>query len=216
MPTMRRDVAAKLMLLVSCVGSAAIGGVCFAFASFIMQALHKLDASEAIKTMQEINTTILTSATIVVWMAMVLVGIAAAVLADGSILSVLAALAYTTGAVLITGLGNVPLNNHLASVDVDDDDTTDLQEVWNTYSEKWGVYNVVRTVLFFLAALSFALDFGATCVDVAGSHDGQPAGRRLRVADCLRGFSVDTAARGDRNSETESLRGHSVADALHH
>ena len=126
--------AQKAVLACSTIGSAMIAGVCFAFATFVMRSLDALAAPEAIRAMQAINDKILQSATIALWFAMVIVGISAAVLKGGSPVSMAAAGVYGVGAVLVTGMGNVPLNDELAAANPD---SPDAQEVWSRYSTRW-------------------------------------------------------------------------------
>ncbi len=53
------------------------------------------------------------------------------------------ALFYFIGTFLVTGLGNVPLNEQLAAVTVTD---ADAVTVWEYYLDRWTLLNTVRTV----------------------------------------------------------------------
>ena len=57
---------------------------------------------------------------------------------------------YCVGCVLVTMLFSVPLNNRLASVQPDSEESTD---VWTQYLSRWVLWNHVRTTASFLAAL---------------------------------------------------------------
>ena len=123
--------------------------------------------------MQAINTTILGSATIALWFGNVVASICASALRGGTPLSVASASLYGVGAVLVTGLGNVPLNDELASTDPS---AAGAQEAWDKYRSRWNIWNIVRTLLFFCAALGFAIEYGFAC---APPTDGA---RQHRVA----------------------------------
>ena len=58
------------------------------------------------------------------------------------------------GAILITGRGNVPLNDRLAAVSATDPDAV---PVWQHFLERWTRLNTVRTVASTLATVSFTI-----------------------------------------------------------
>ena len=64
------------------------------------------------------------------------------------------ALFYFIGTFLVTGLGNVPLNEQLAAVTATDDDAV---TVWEHYLDRWTLLNTVRTVAATAAAFSFTV-----------------------------------------------------------
>ena len=144
----------ELTLLAATIGSGLVAGVCFAFASFLMSAFDRLGAPAAIRTMQAINSRILRSTTMAAWFGTVFVGVAAAGFADDRALVIVAASLYAVGAILITGRGNVPLNEELDRVDPD---APGAEEAWRRYRVRWGRWNAVRTVVCALASAGFAL-----------------------------------------------------------
>ena len=64
------------------------------------------------------------------------------------------ALFYLVGAFLVTGLGNVPLNDQLAAVSATDPAALD---VWQHYLSRWTTWNHVRTAAAMVAALLYTL-----------------------------------------------------------
>ena len=146
----------ELALLVSAVGSGLVAGLCFAFASFLMRAFDGLGAVAAIRTMQSINTTILRSSAMVAWFGTAVVGVVAAFLAEERLLAVSSAVLYAAGAILITGRGNVPLNEALDRVDPEALDPSAAEETWTRYRTSWGRWNAIRTLVCTLAAAGFA------------------------------------------------------------
>lgn len=144
----------EIIMLTATVGSGLTTGLCFAFAAFIMKAFDRLGAPQAIRAMQAINTTILRSSAMVVWFGTAVVGVVSVVLAEQRTLAIVAAALYGIGAILITGRGNVPLNEELDRVDPD---TPNAEETWRRYRVRWGRWNAVRTVMLALATAGFAL-----------------------------------------------------------
>ena len=61
---------------------------------------------------------------------------------------------YVLGTFLVTGLGNVPLNNGLAALTPDD---SGAAPVWHRYVTRWTVLNHVRTAAATVAALLHCL-----------------------------------------------------------
>ena len=62
------------------------------------------------------------------------------------------ALFYLVGTFLVTGLGNVPLNDQLAAVSASNSSAI---AVWEHYLDRWTLLNTVRTVAATAAAISF-------------------------------------------------------------
>jgi uncharacterized membrane protein len=150
------ETAIQLSLLTAAVGSGLIAGLCFAFASFLMRAFDRLAAPQAIRAMQAINATILRSSAMGVWFGTAIVGVVAAVLAgtEDRTFAIAAAALYGVGAILITGRGNVPLNDELERVDPDG---PGAEEAWRRYRVLWGRWNALRTTVCALASAGFAL-----------------------------------------------------------
>jgi uncharacterized membrane protein len=153
------------LTLATAVGSGLVGGVFFAFSTFVMKALGRLRPSEGAAAMQAINITAinplfmtalfgtgLTSLVLLVW-GLVELGepYAGWLIAAGAI--------YFVGEVLLTGGYNVPRNNALARVDPESEEGA---RVWLTYLVGWTRANHVRTVagLAACALLAVALQAG--------------------------------------------------------
>ncbi len=144
----------EVSVLSATVGSGLVAGLCFAFATFIMQALDRLGAPHAIRAMQAINAKVLRSSAIAVWFATLPVGGVAIALAEDRTLVVVATALYALGAVVITGRGNVPLNEQLDRVAPD---APGAEEAWSDYRVRWGRWNVLRTAVCVLAPAGYAL-----------------------------------------------------------
>ena len=149
-------VAAVLALL----GSAVIGGVFFAFSSFVMKALGRVPSAEGIAAMQSINVVVLNPSFLGAFIgtavtSVLVAGLAVTGWATPSAPFFLAgALLYLVGTFLVTGLGNVPLNDQLAAVSAPDSTAV---AVWDRYLDRWTLLNTIRTVAAVAAALMFTL-----------------------------------------------------------
>ena len=141
-------------------GSALVGGIFFAFSSFVMKALARLPASEGIGAMQSINVVVLNPSFLGVFMGTAVVSLGAGGLAlagwgrPSSPFFLGGALFYLVGTYLVTLRGNVPLNNQLAALS-----TTDpaARDVWEHYLSRWTMWNHVRTAAAMVAALLYTL-----------------------------------------------------------
>ena len=141
-------------------GSALIGGVFFAFSSFIMKALARVPSSEGIAVMQSINVVVVNPSFIGAFMGTALLSIAVIVLVlmngihPATMFFIGGAVLYFVGTFLVTLLGNVPLNNQLAAASVTDPDAAAL---WMHYLDRWTMWNHVRTAAAIVASLLFTL-----------------------------------------------------------
>lgn len=141
-------------------GSAIIGGVFFAFSSFVMKALSRLPSYEGMAAMQSINVVVLNPTFLGVFMGTTVISVLVAVLAITGWASPAApffltgAMLYVVGTFLVTGLGNVPLNNQLAAVAPSD---TGAIGVWEHYLDRWTMLNTIRTVAAIAAVAMFTV-----------------------------------------------------------
>ena len=119
------------------VGIAMMGGVYFAFSSFVMGSLQTLPNAEGIAAMQSINRVILSSAFMPLFWATSLAALALAAWGGthwnnpGSKLLVTGGLIYVVGMFVCTAAFNVPLNNAL---DAADPISSEGRTVWTTYA----------------------------------------------------------------------------------
>ena len=139
------------------VGSGLVGGVLFAFSSFVMPALRRIPSAEGISAMQSINRQAPTFAF------MSLVGVTAAVSVGVGIDAIVnheepgagwvgvGTVAYLA-ALAITGGFNVPRNDRLNTFDAA---TPAAADYWSTFLTEWVIGNHVRTAACVVAAVSF-------------------------------------------------------------
>ena len=141
-------------------GSALVGGIFFAFSSFIMRALADVSSAEGVGAMQSINVVVINPSFLGAFFGTAVLSLFAGGIALASWGSPAAsyffgaALFYLVGTILVTILGNVPLNNQLAAVVATDPGT---HEVWEHYLDRWVMWNHVRTAAALVAALLYTL-----------------------------------------------------------
>jgi uncharacterized membrane protein len=147
-----------VLTFVATLGAGLIGGLFFAFSTFVMAALGRLAPAGGIAAMQSINVAVLnpmfftaffgTAALCIVLVFFALVNGSSAPtmpLLAGSLL-------YLIGTILVTILFNVPLNNRLATVAPESAEGADM---WRHYLNVWTAWNHVRTVAALAAAACF-------------------------------------------------------------
>jgi uncharacterized membrane protein len=145
------------LILIGVLGAATIGGVFFAFSTFVMRALAQLPPAHGVAAMQRINVVVLNPLFLAVFIGTAVVQALSAVLAvvgwvpARSPLLLGGAALYVVGTFGVTVGRNVPRNDHLASMPADSDAARDY---WPTYVREWTLWNHVRTVAALASAAS--------------------------------------------------------------
>jgi len=153
--------------LFSALGCGLIAGVFFAFSSFVMSALGRLQPAQGIAAMQSINITVINQSFMMVFLG---TAVACIFLAIFSLLKwnqpdapylLLGSLLCIIGTFWVTIVGNVPLNNALASAKPDSPEAAAL---WSKYLNDWTLWNHLRTAAALAAAvlLTIALCYRTT------------------------------------------------------
>jgi uncharacterized membrane protein len=149
--------------IVAALGCGLVAGVFFAFSTFVMPALARLQPPQGITAMQSINITAINPLFM-----LAIFGTAAACLflaisallnwqQPGAVYLLVGSLLYLIGAVLVTVFFNVPLNDALAIADPNSANATSL---WSSYLTHWTNWNHLRTVAALAAAALFTLAIG--------------------------------------------------------
>jgi uncharacterized membrane protein len=144
----------RLVALVTAAASGLMGGVLFAFSTFVMPALRRLSPHGAVTTMQAINMTApraLAVPLVVSGVGSVAVAIwAVAGSSRGAGVAVVVAGAVAgAGAFLVTVGYHVPRNDRLARVDPG---SRAVDSAWAAYHPGWVAMNHVRTALSLASA----------------------------------------------------------------
>lgn len=145
-------------LTAAALGSGLIGGIFFAFSTFIMASLATLPGENGIVAMNAINRVILRSWFMPVFMGMAVLSVILVILAirqwnpvSGSLIIAGAAL-YVVATFISTIVFNVPLNDKLATFT---GNGPAALEFWATYLRDWTFWNHVRTVAPLAASVLF-------------------------------------------------------------
>lgn len=148
-------------------GCGLIAGLYFAFSTFIITALGRIDRTSGIAAMNAINAAILRSLFMPLFLGTSLASLvlsviallrwgepgAAAMLSGGGI--------YFVGMFLVTMIFNVPLNNTLAAVPPA---SAEGAQAWARYLKHWTLWNHVRTIASTAACALFVAAIASEAV----------------------------------------------------
>lgn len=152
------------LLWFSAVGCGLMAGVYFAFSTFIMTALGRLDQAAGIAAMNAINIDIVRSLFMPLFLGTTVAGAALVVmgvlrLSDPGAVSMIAGGGlYVIGMFVVTVVFNVPLNDALAAVQPS---SPEAGAVWAAYLKDWVFWNHVRTVASVAASALFIVSIPA-------------------------------------------------------
>jgi uncharacterized membrane protein len=138
-----------VVTLLSALGCGVIGGVFFAFSTFVMKALNALPPPQGIAAMKSINVVVLNPLFLGVFLGTA-VGCVALVISSmlgwekpGAALVLAGGVLYLVGTLLVTIACNVPRNDALAALDPVGAESA---QFWTTYVRVWTAWNHVRTI----------------------------------------------------------------------
>jgi uncharacterized membrane protein len=144
------------LVFIAAIGGGGVGGVFYAFSTFVMAALGRLPPVQGAAAMKAINITVINPLFMTAFFgtALVCLAFAAASFAWPNVtaarLVLAATLLYLVGCIGVTVLANVPLNNRLAAVA-----PAEEAAVWARYLEVWTLWNHVRTAASIFASALF-------------------------------------------------------------
>lgn len=137
-----------VVTLLVCISAGIVGGVFFAFSTFIMKALAQLPASQGAAAMQRINVVVLNPLFLSVFLGTALLAAACVVMSalswstPRSILLLASGALYLVGSFLVTMTLNVPRNERLAGLAPE---SLQAAEYWVVYLREWSLWNHVRS-----------------------------------------------------------------------
>ena len=149
-----------VLILCTALGSGLMADVFFAFSTFVMRALARLQPAHVIRAMQEINRTVINP-----WFLGAFLGTAACCLVLGiaalwtwprpdAVYVGIGSALYLVGTFLVTVALNVPMNDALEVTEPDDREAADA---WDDYLLRWTFWNHVRTAAALMGAAAFTL-----------------------------------------------------------
>jgi uncharacterized membrane protein len=148
----------SILVFLCALGCGLNGGVFFAFSTFVMASLAQLPPGEGINAMKAINVKAVTPVFMSLLFGTAVLCAVAIVMAlvswdaPGALLVLLGGAIYIAGTIVVTMLGNVPLNNALARVMFVDAAGVAL---WTKYLRDWTRWNHVRTIACTMAMALF-------------------------------------------------------------
>jgi uncharacterized membrane protein len=148
------------LMLVAALGCGLVAGVFFAFSTFVMPALARLQPPQGIAAMQSINITAINPLfmTAIFGTAVACIFLLISSLSNwyqsGAIYLLVGSLLYLVGTLGVTIAFNVPMNDALAKVEPG---STDGASLWASYLVNWTFWNHVRTITALAAAASLAI-----------------------------------------------------------
>jgi uncharacterized membrane protein len=138
-----------VVTLLSALGCGVVGGVFFAFSTFVMKALNALPPPQGIAAMKSINVIVLNPLFLGVFLGTA-VGCVALVISStlswekpGAALVLAGGVLYLVGTLLVTIACNVPRNDALAALDPVGAESS---QFWTNYIRVWTAWNHVRTI----------------------------------------------------------------------
>jgi len=147
-----------MLVVAALLGSALVGGIFFAFSTFVMKALARLATSEGIRVMQSINVVVINPMFMGAFIGTAIFSAAIAIIALGGWAGpsphwfFVGALHYVFGTFFVTAFGNVPLNDRLERVSPEEN-----ERLWSHYLSKWTFWNHIRTTTAVIAAFCFSM-----------------------------------------------------------
>lgn len=151
----------NLFILIPLAMLGMMAGFFYSYSVSVMPGLNHAQPKVAIAAMQSLNVTIRNPTFFVTFFLTIPVGLLGALLLwrccqkRASIWLALAILIYLFGAVIPTGVINVPMNDALGQQRIPTDLGAAL-ELWKSYAPEWTFWNTFRTVTTMLALLTCA------------------------------------------------------------
>lgn len=153
------SVIVQMASLVALLFFGLITGFFYAYSVAVMPGLDLISSELAISAMQGINTAVRNPVFFATFFGTPVIGLIATLLLyfskrkASAALMLIASLIYFVGAFIPTAMINVPMNEALAVIPLDDL-SQDYAAIWGAYSPKWTFWNTARTMAS-LAALLF-------------------------------------------------------------
>lgn len=149
-----------LVLIITAVLTALIGGLFYAYSCSVVLGLGKLSDTEYLKAMQNINREILNPVFFMSFMGTVIFLPVATFLFRGQqpvfIFLLLATVAYLIGVFGVTVAGNVPMNDTLDKFDISGSTAEAIRQMRENFENRWNFLNNIRTV-FSLISIIFVV-----------------------------------------------------------
>ena len=145
---------------VAAIASGVVGGVFFAFSTFVMRGLGRVSPEAGYRAMQEINVTVLTP-----WFLGPFIGLAPLCVglgitagldleAPGAFMLLVGSVVYLLGCFAETVAIHIPMNDELAAITPE---AVGAEALWQRYLTRWTAWNHVRTTACIGSAVLFTM-----------------------------------------------------------
>ncbi|MGX5683389.1 chryseobasin maturation helper ChrI [Chryseobacterium cucumeris] len=146
-----------LVLIITAVLTALIGGLFYAYSCSVVLGLGKLSDTEYLKAMQNINKEILNPVFFMSFIGTLVFLPLSTFLLRGQqpvfIFLLLATLAYLIGVFGVTVVGNVPMNDTLDKFDISGSTTEAIRQMRENFENRWNFLNNIRTIFSVISIL---------------------------------------------------------------
>lgn len=142
-----------LVLLLSAVSTALIGGLFYAYSCSVLPGLTRLSDLSFLQAMQAINRAILNPLFFISFMGtLILLPVCTWSFYEKNpsltfYLLLAATLLYAGGVFLVTMVGNVPLNDLLDGASLEKMSASELSALRNKFEPAWNLYHRIRTII---------------------------------------------------------------------
>jgi uncharacterized membrane protein len=166
----------RTLTIVSIVFVGVMAGLFFAFSVAIMRSLEKLPPAQGMAAMQLINVRIVNPVFLLFFLGSAVACVALTVVsfigdAPGRWWRVAGAVVFLVGAIVVTIVVNIPLNDSLAAVDAG---SAQADDAWRKYLTDWVRANHVRTVTSILATALLAIGLPPGSSNQQASRQADP------------------------------------------
>ena len=142
-----------------------VAGFVFAFAVVVMPGIAALGDRDFLRAFQVVDAVIQRGQPLfgLVWLGSAIAVLLSLILGVGQlagferVILIAAAVSYLVGTQLSTVLVNVPLNNELQALDLDEAGAEDLRRARTRFEDRWNRWNVVRTAVATLVTAAYLL-----------------------------------------------------------
>ena len=146
-----------VVLFAAAIGSGIVGGIFYAFSSFVMAGLARIPPAQGVAAMNSISVAVINPSFMIAFVGTGILCLGVSVGSfflwnqPGAKFALAASLVYLVGCIGVTAFINVPLNDQLASWA----DAAQAVAFWPRYLAAWNLWNHVRSVSGIVSAALF-------------------------------------------------------------
>lgn len=153
----------SILLVLTTLFTGLMAGLFYSWSISVTPALAKLGEENYLSAFQSMNRAIINPAFLIVFMGLVILLILLSYLSYNSPTPVQfwyifsATILYLAGVILVTFLGNIPLNNSLEALQIETMSAEQMVSFRLGFESKWNTLNMIRTICSSLSFLSLVM-----------------------------------------------------------